>query len=227
MMNLELMSVKPLTMSSREIAELTGKEHGHVKRDIEVMMQQLGGDVSKFGCIYLDSMNRKQTEYKLDRRHVDCLLTGYSPVLRMKVIDRWHELEAKQAPAVPRAYAEALLEAGRLALEVEKRDAQLAKAAPKIAFVDQFVDNSGSKSLRESAKILRMPERAMIEALVRDRVLYRQSGNLLPYSLHQKEGRFTVKTGTAETRHAYTQTRVTPRGLEWLANRYASELMVD
>ena len=44
-------------MSSREIAELCEKEHFHVKRDIEVLCEQLEVDISKFGGIYLDSMN--------------------------------------------------------------------------------------------------------------------------------------------------------------------------
>ncbi|EPB4209792.1 Rha family transcriptional regulator, partial [Yersinia enterocolitica] len=47
-----------VTMSSREVAELTGKRHTDVKRDIEVMMAQLNEDVSKFAHTYLDSMNR-------------------------------------------------------------------------------------------------------------------------------------------------------------------------
>ncbi|MCF5743479.1 hypothetical protein GIB57_02965 [Pseudomonas tremae] len=80
-------------MSSREIAELTGKQPHHVKRDIERMFSELQEDVSKTGCIYLDSMNRSQTEYLLDRHHTECLLTGYSAKMRMAVIKRWHELE--------------------------------------------------------------------------------------------------------------------------------------
>lgn len=91
----------PLTMSSREIADLTGKQHQHVKRDIEHMLNELEKDVSNFGRIYRDSMNREQTEYHLDRELTDTLLTGYSIPLRRKVIARWHELEAKVAQPQP------------------------------------------------------------------------------------------------------------------------------
>lgn len=98
-----------VTMSSREIAELTGKEHKNVKRDIENMLSDLNEDALTFERIYFDSMNRQQTEYFLDRRHVECLLTGYSAVLRMKVIDRLHEREAGITSVAPSALADSLL----------------------------------------------------------------------------------------------------------------------
>jgi phage regulator Rha-like protein len=89
------------TMSSREIADLTGKQHFHVKRDIEKLLADLGEDASTFGCTYLDGQNRAQTEYRLDREHTDCLLTGYSAAMRMAVIKRWRELEDQVAVALP------------------------------------------------------------------------------------------------------------------------------
>lgn len=88
------------TMSSREIAELTGKLHQHVRRDIEKMMSELAIDASRFGRIYLDSMNREQTEYLLDQDLTMTLVMGYSAPLRYKVAQRWRELEeGKAAPA--------------------------------------------------------------------------------------------------------------------------------
>ena len=82
-----------LTMSSRNIAELTGKEHFNVKRDCEVMFKELELDALKFEGIYFDSMNRRQTEYQLPKDLVETLITGYSIKLRYHVIQRLHELE--------------------------------------------------------------------------------------------------------------------------------------
>ena len=82
-----------VTMTSREIAELTGKRHDHVKRDVEVMFKELELDTPKFGVIYLDSMNRQRIEYSLDEELTLTLVTGYSVKLRNAVIKRWKYLE--------------------------------------------------------------------------------------------------------------------------------------
>lgn len=88
------------TMSSREIAELTGKRHPDVKRDIQAMASELEEDVSDFARIYLDSMNREQTEYLLDKELTETLLTGYSAKMRRAVVRRWTELEELVRPKV-------------------------------------------------------------------------------------------------------------------------------
>lgn len=218
-------SVAGVTMSSRDIAALTGKRHFDVMRDIESMFKQLGESVNGCAQNFVHPQNGQEyREYWLDREHTECLVAGYSAPLRMKIIRRLRELE-QGSPSLPQTLPEAL----RLAADMAEQNAMLANKvqqdAPKIAFVDHYVEAGGTKSLRETAKILNMPEKAMIDALLRDRVLFRQSGNLLPHALRQREGLFTVKTGTSDFGHAYTQTRVTPRGVEWVAQRYASELM--
>lgn len=227
MMALTAFNSTVLTMSSREIAVLLNCKHGNIKVSAE-RLRDAGALTAALQQSEFTHNGNTYFEYHFNKLDSITLVAQNCPQFMAALVKRWDELESKQqAPAIPRTYAEALLEAGRLALEVEKKAEQLAQAAPKVAFVDNFVEASGSKSLRETAKILRMPERAMIETLIRDRVLYRQSGNLLPYSDRQKSGLFSVKTGQAETQHAFTQTRVTPRGLSWLAERYASELMVN
>lgn len=112
--------------------------------------------------------------------------------------------------------------------EYEKRELaeqKLIEAQPKIEFVQRYVEVGTTKSLRETAKILKIPERTMIDCLVGDGLLFRQSGNLLPYQKYHVKGLFDVKTGTTEYGHNYTQTRVTSKGIEYIASRYASELM--
>ena len=90
-------SVNQTTMSSREIAELTGKQPKHVNRDILLMFKELDLDRSSFGRIYLDGLNRKQTEYILDKELTFTLITGYSIKLRNAVIKRWLYLEQHTA----------------------------------------------------------------------------------------------------------------------------------
>ena len=85
-----------LTVSSREIAELTSKEHFHVKRDILSMLKDLGIDPSSFVCTYLDSQNRQQTEFKLNKELTLTLVAGYNVKLRLAIIKRWQELEEKE-----------------------------------------------------------------------------------------------------------------------------------
>ena len=127
-----ILGSQPVTMSSREIAELTGKRHPDVKRDTERMLVDLGEDVSNFARIYLDSMNREQTEYRLDRELTETLLLGYSAPLRRKVIKRLRELEASLASPRPLTTTETLIQMLTLQAEVERRQAEQAKAITAI-----------------------------------------------------------------------------------------------
>ena len=51
-MNQPMKIDKPVTMSSREIAELTGKRHDHVMRDIRNMLAELKITDPSFGGSY-------------------------------------------------------------------------------------------------------------------------------------------------------------------------------
>ncbi len=82
-----------MTMSSLEIAELTGKQHTNVVRDIRKMLADLGDD-SKLSHVHEEKDARGYTKaYHLDRELTQTLITGYSAPLRLKVIRRLNELE--------------------------------------------------------------------------------------------------------------------------------------
>ncbi|WP_375655526.1 MULTISPECIES: Rha family transcriptional regulator [unclassified Bartonella] len=85
-----------LTMSSREIAELCDKRHDNIVRDIRQICTDLKIEVSKFQGNYKDSTGRKLVCYNLPKRECLILISGYSTVLRAKIIDRWIELESQE-----------------------------------------------------------------------------------------------------------------------------------
>ena len=95
-------------MSSLEIAEVTGKEHKNVMRDIQTLLSQ-GVDKLNFERIsYKDSMNRVRDAYQLTYKGVLILASGYNPVLREKIINRWEELETGKAE--PKFYQQSPLQ---------------------------------------------------------------------------------------------------------------------
>ena len=81
------------TMSSLEIAKLTGKEHKHVLRDIRKMFDELGLAESRFGLGYIDANNQERTSYELPYDETMILLTGYSTKLRAKVVREWSSMK--------------------------------------------------------------------------------------------------------------------------------------
>lgn len=212
-MNISIVENKALTMSSREIAELTGKQHSHVKRDIDNMCAEINHPELE-GSTF-EHRGNWYTQYHLDKELTLCLIAGYSAKLRMTIIKRWQELESKQAPQIPQTYAEAL----QLAADQAK---QLELAAPKVAFVDNYVESSGNKTFREVAKLLKANERQFRSFMVANKIQYVLNGSWAAYQNHIDAGRFTHKTGE-KNGHAYTECRFTPKGIQWISGLWENK----
>jgi phage antirepressor YoqD-like protein len=204
------------TMSTRVIAELCEKEHRNVKRDSEVMFQGLQLDALNFEHIYLDSMNRQQTEYLLDEELTMTLVTGYNIVLRNRVIKRWKELENRELSK---------MEILQMALESEQQklvlQQQLEIQAPKVAFVDKYVAGNGNKTFRQVAKLLQVKENTFRSFLVENKIMYLLNGEWTAYQNHVDAKRFHVKTGVSESGHTFNHALFTPKGIEWIAGELA------
>lgn len=85
-------------MTSREIAELTGKQHKNVIVDCRSMFDALDLQSADFSADYVDSRGRSQKEFLLDRDLTMPLVMGYSIPLRHRVARRLRELESMQQP---------------------------------------------------------------------------------------------------------------------------------
>lgn len=112
---------QPLSMTSREIAKLTSKEHRNVLADIRNMLESLELDVLKFQRIYTDPMNRAQTEYALDKELTVTLTAGYNIKQRHAIIKRWLTLEGPRPAMNP---MEMVIASAQAILKVEREQAE-------------------------------------------------------------------------------------------------------
>ena len=95
-LNTTLPTAMPLTMSSLEIAGLTGKRHDHVIRDIRKMLADLGAPSPQFWGKVIGK-GRPMDVANLPQRETLILVSGYSVEMRARIIDRWRELEIAMA----------------------------------------------------------------------------------------------------------------------------------
>ena len=215
-----------MTMGTREIAELLGKQHHHIKASADYLVSKgaIHGGVALTETPYINEQNKQTyTEYRLNKRDSFVLVAQNCPELTAAIVDRWQELEAMQKPSIPQTYAAALLEAGRLAMELEQAEAQLAIAAPKAEFVDRYVDATGTYGFRQAAKILSVKENWFADFLIDKQIMYRLNKKLTAYSVHVDAGRFVSRAGVGKNEHAFTESRFTAKGLQWVSGEIAKK----
>lgn len=165
-------------MSSKEIADLTGKRHDHVLADIRNMFTQLQIDSTEFSGQYKDSTGRSLPCFNLDKDLSVCLVSGYNVQLRMAIIKRWNELEAQAQPQfnLPTTFSQALLLAAQLeeqkellALQVAQQQQVIEIQAPKAEVFDAVLDKSRTYSIREFAQRTGVKEKEVKNWLIEKR----------------------------------------------------------
>jgi phage antirepressor YoqD-like protein len=212
------------TMSSREIAELTEKEHFNVLADIRKMLADLGITDLSFQGSYTDSTGRRLPLFNLPEDLTITLVSGYSVQMRHRIVKRWQELEARNTPVALPDFTDPVAAARAWADATEqkvKAEAALALAAPKVEFVDRYVAaDTGSKGFRQVCKLLKANEARFREFLIGARIMYRLGGEWMAHQPHIDAGRFEVKTGEANS-HAFNRCLFTPKGVEWVAGEWA------
>lgn len=209
------------TMSSREISTLTGKEHKNVLRDVGVMLLELGIDGLKYERNYSDGQNRQRYEYCLDENLTLCLVSGYSITIRKLIIDRWKELE-NNTPQLPQTMAEALRLAADQAELLEEQALKIEQDAPKVKYVEAYMESEGLLSMTAAAKSLGFPPRTFTGKLRDDRYIYGTPP--LPYQQYMNTDIFKMVEGVGGNGRNYSQIKVTAKGMMYFAKRYATEL---
>lgn len=215
-----------LTMSSREIAELTGKRHGDVMRDIRVMLSSLGQGERNFASTYSDTQGKSQNCFELPKRETLILVSGYDVVLRAKVVDRVEELERQKSS--PEAVLSDPASLRRLLLDnVEKvlaLESKIEADKPKTSFYDAYINADGLYTLQNAARSMNCRPNLFVRWL-KQKYMFYQGTALVPRVQYIQAGIFEVKSEIVDDK-ARPRSYITARGLEYFATRIPSEIKI-
>jgi anti-repressor protein len=221
----EAAASQSVTMTSREIAELTGKEHKHVLRDIRVMLAELSLPEQGYAQNWTEPQNGQSYPLlSLPKDLTITLVSGYSVAMRHRIVTRWQELEATATPAPlnltdPAALRTLLLGYTEKVLALETT---VAEQAPKVAFADAVGNATNTQTVSQVAKVLGIGPRKLFDFLRTNGILM---VNNLPFQHHIECGRFRVievpyKDGDGAD-HIKPQARVTGKGVTFIQQRLA------
>ena len=216
--------IKKETMTSLEIAEVTGKQHAHVMRDIRGLIES-GCNESNFGLVdYKDKKGETRPMYRLTKKGCMILASGYDALLREKIIDRWEELEnrfRKNEIVMPnfsnpaeaaRAWADQYEQRLKLAAKVQED-------APKVEFFDSVAESKDAVEMKAVANTLNYVSvgRNKLFAILREQKILLSSN--LPYQKYIDAGYFrtieTKKNCGSEIR-IFIKTLVYQKGLDFI-----------
>ena len=212
------------TMTSLEIAEVTGKQHQHVLRDIDSLLAQ-GVDASNFGLTsYTDKSNRQQRCYSLTKKGCLILASGYDALLREKIINRWEELEiqVRKSEIIMPNFSNPAEAARAWADQYEQRlklEAKAREDAPKVEFFESVAESKDAVEMKAVSSTLNYVAvgRSKLFAILREQKVL-QSNNS-PYQKYIDAGYFrtieTKKNCGTEVR-IFIKTLVYQKGLDYI-----------
>lgn len=215
------------TMSSREIAELTGSSHDNVLKTIRSLVVK--GVVSSNDTPYVHAQNGQvYREFLLTQRDTLVVVSGYSVELRAKIIDRWQELEAQVGKfQIPATYAEALQAAADQARDNQSLRLVILDQEPKVAAIKRLAAAGGAICITDTAKQLQLQPSRLFSWLEQHRWIFRRKGSKrwVAYQPRITSGymvhKVTALKPDPETgiERAAFDPMITPKGLAYLAEK--------
>lgn len=219
------------TMSSIELRDLVNEEReaageSKVRNDqfIVRIEDEIGEELG--GCKKIAHLQTRVLMDSYDLTLDQCMLVGMreSKAVRRTVLQKLKAMEAPRVISTLPDFSNPAAAARAWAEQFELQQAAnqaLAIAAPKVEFVDRYVESTGLKGFRQTAKLLGANEARFREFLLDKKIMYRMGGEWQAYSAHIDAGRFDVKTGTSDGGHAFNQAKFTPKGVNWVAGLWA------
>lgn len=215
----------PLTMTSREIADLVEKRHDNVKRTIETLVEKgvIARPQIEDGPKAANGVVEKH--YLIGKRDSYVIVAQLSPEFTARLVDRWQQLEADAADpmkalADPAKLRQVLLGYTEKVIALEH---QVGELMPKAEALDRIADADGLLNPTNAAKALQVQPKDVFKFLRTNGWVYRRPGARSDVAYQDKiaAGLLTHKTHVAQredgTERLCEQVMVTPKGLTRLA----------
>lgn len=177
-------------MTSMEIAEITGKRHDHILRDINDEIEKLqnaGIDTApKFGLREREGLTGTIPYYELTKEGVLQLAARYDAVTRSKLIDVAMKSEQPMTPQL--LIASALIEAQKM---LDQKDEQIQIMKPKAEFFDAVANSKDAIEIGQAAKVLNFGKgRNTLFTILRQEKILRDNNE--PYQEYIDRGYFRM-----------------------------------
>lgn len=150
----ELSNIKQSEYTSLKMAEITGKRHDNIMRDIKDEISQLGEEKALLifeESIYTNSNNRSMPMFSMTEEGWLQMGARYDAKTRYTIIS--YNKKLKEKFTVPNSLSEALRLAANQAEKIEQQQAQLKEMEPKAIFSDAVSSSSDLILIRELAKL--------------------------------------------------------------------------
>lgn len=223
-----------VVVSSLDIAELTGKRHADVMRDIRVEVSNLGEELGQrifSQSYYTNKQNKKQPCYEFSKKGAMQLALKYDAMTRFKVIEYIEMLESELKPKLPTTYRDALAELLHQVDENERLALENEQMKPKALFSDAVSASETSILIGSLAKLIKqngvnIGQNRLYEWLRQNGYLIKRKGDMYnsPTQRSMDMGLFEVKVRTIvnpdDTVRTTRTTMVTGKGQVYFVNKF-------
>ncbi len=210
----QLVNIKQ-TITSREIAELTGKMHKHVLdaiRNMEQSWVKVGQPNFRLSE-YKDPTGRRLPQFELNKKECLYIATKFNDEARARLIIRWEELETK-AQTVDFSNPNTVLqlvqnwadeqkkrEIAEQQVRIKEEQLQLQgkvieQNTPKVNYFDKVLQSESAYTTTQIAKELGITATSLNLRLRNLQIQYKQSGTWVLYQKYQNQGYTKTRTYT-------------------------------
>ena len=215
------------TMTSREVAEITGKEHKNILVDIRDEIEKLENKGIRAELIfqlgeYLDKNNQKRPQYNLTKEGVLQLAARYDAVVRFRLIEKVTRPKEYSQKELLLMNLEAIERIEELEEENQIQKQVIAEYKTVKEYVDTILSSEDTMSITQTAADYGMSAMVLNGILNENRVIRKVGNQWILYVEHMNKGYTKSETITVKrkdgTEKVVPNTKWTQKGRLFIHN---------